>query len=90
VTPYYFIDMDEKQNDRQHDTLFKRTDDHEKRLIKLEIDHDYHRDRTEEHGGKIDTHAGKLSRHSDWITRIAVGGLVILYLADKAGFWDKF
>jgi len=80
--------MDEKSNRNQHETLFIKTDDHEKRLTALEIRFDA----LKKAHGTLKTshkaHGKKISKHSLWIGTVAAGAALVLYILEKVGFWD--
>jgi hypothetical protein len=57
--------MDEESNRSQHKDLFKRADNHEGRILKLELTH----------------------KHT--LEKLSMGGIVIVFLADKLGIWEK-
>lgn len=69
-------------------TLFASSVDHEKRITKLEVRQEDIKDAQNAHSDKIEEHGANISTIATWIGRIGVGGAVILFIADKLGWFD--
>ena len=70
-------------------SLFGAKDDHEKRITTLEIHQDNLKNSHSDHSDKMEEHGQHISKHSAWIGKIAIGGCVLLFVADKLGIFEK-